>query len=103
MLASVPMQAMYRVLRDPDLESAKLKVVAGAHEKAWCSFHARHGNSTMSLPCDGELGGRLGRGRERVVGPPEAGRAEWVEIDLEGLIGEYGKAEEALRILKVGD
>lgn len=104
MLASVPMQAMYRVLKDPDLESASLKVVAGSHEKLWCPFHAAYDNSTMSWSsCESGLGGRLKAGIGRMDCPPEGRRARWVEIDLDGLIGEHGEVEDALRILKIGD
>lgn len=97
MLASVPMQAMYRVLKDPDLESARLQVVAGRHEVAWCSFHAA---GTGPLPCSNA---RLGK-RGRRTGPPAVrDGVQWVEIEVEGLVKQYGDVEEALRILKVGD
>lgn len=106
MFASVPMQAMYRVLKDPDLESARLQVVAGYHEGVWCPFH-QSGRPQYPpyalLPdpnvCDNGLGKRVGA-------PPlsQSGRGlTWLEIDLEGLVRRYGEVEEALRILKVGD
>lgn len=96
MLSSVPMQAMYRVLKDPDLESARLKVVEGHHEVAWCLFHA--GGSKPSSLCDTGLGKNGGS-----VSPLGRNGVNWVEIGLEGLVGRYGEVEEALRILKVGD
>lgn len=87
---------MYRVLKDPDLESARLKVVEGHHEVVWCPFHA--GRSKPNSLCDTGLGKR-----GRSVGPPGRNGVKWVEIGLHGLVGRYGEVEEALRILKVGD
>lgn len=85
-LASAPMRSLYRVLSDPDLDVARLRVPAGRHEEFWCAFHAGGG------PARGCV--RAGGGRETCA---------WVDVDVGALIREHGGVEEQLRIFKVGD
>lgn len=86
-LASAPMRSLYRVLSDPDLDVARLRVLAGRHEEFWCAFHERDG---------------LARGPCATAGGVGEGLA-WVDVDVGALIREHGGVEEQLRIFKVGD
>lgn len=92
MLSSVPMQAMYRVLKDPDLENARLRVIERHHERAWCPFHA-----DPSTSCG------LGQTMRHLGEPLELYGLKWIDIDLDKLVKQHGDVGEALSILKVGD
>lgn len=85
-LASAPMRSLYRVLSDPDLDVARLRVPAGGHEEFWCAFHKEGG---------------LARGCAKAE--CEGVKDAWVDVDVGALIREHGGVEEQLRIFKVGD
>lgn len=86
-LASAPMLALYRVLSDPDLDVARLRVPAGAHEACWCAFHGAGG--------EGEACRREGQSAHD--------RDAWVDVDIGALIRAHGGVDEQQRIFKVGD
>lgn len=85
-LASAPMQALYRALSDPDLDVARLRVSLRRHEPFWCDLHE---------------GGRQGCGSVR--GKSEGWGEEWIDVDVKEIICKHGNVEEQLRIFKVGD
>lgn len=114
MLESAPMRALYRVLRDPDLDVARLRVMEGRHGEVWCQFHQHHNNNNSnnnnraSLPdspvvavavCQGARNARLSGEEERRY----LERVQWIDVDLESLVRKHGKMEDALWIFKVGN
>lgn len=93
-LETAPMQAMYRVLNDPDLHTARLRVAVCEgkmlHDGAWCRFHQND-----------EAG--LGLGSCGVKhGVSDGWRGEWIEVDVKGVIKTHGGLVEQMKILKVG-
>lgn len=89
MFSAPPMRCMYRVLTDPDLLVAKLRIPALNHARVWCSFHEGGGDGF----------GSCGISEGRVEGP----RSGWLDIDVATLIRRYGEADDHFTILKVGD
>lgn len=85
-LASAPMQALYRVLSDPDLDIARLRVPLRKHEPFWCGLHK---------------GGRQACGSVR--DKSETQKGEWIDVDVGEIIRRHGDVEGQLRIFKVGD
>lgn len=89
-LASPPMRELYRVLSDPDLDAARLRVPARAHDACWCAFHG------AAAACGGREGQRA----------PDRGDDEddaWIDVDIGALIRAHGGFDEQQRIFKVGD
>lgn len=89
MFSAPPMRCMYRVLTDPDLLVAKLRIPALNHAIVWCPFHEGGGDGFGSC---GISEGRM-----------DAPRSGWLDVDIAALIRRYGEADDHLTILKVGD
>lgn len=86
-LDSAPMRSLYRVLSDPDLDIARLRVPADRHEGFWCDFHGG--------------GGGAGCGRARLK--DEGLGSGWFDIDIGAVVKAHGGEEEQMRIFEVGD
>lgn len=93
-LGTAPMQAMYRVLSDPDLDSARLRVAVCdgkmLHDGIWCRFHQSDGKGVSLGRCPAK------------TGDSDGWRGSWVDVDIGKLIHMHGGIEERMKILKVG-
>lgn len=101
-LASIPMQWLYRLLSDPDLDEARLRTLfldTRHYPTIWCPFlkggeHVCENHASVGLQPD-ERSKRAARFTE-----PDA---RWFDLDVEALIQKHGAVEEQMRIFKVGD
>lgn len=89
MFSALPMRCIYRVLTDPDLLVARLRIPAQNHESAWCPFHENGGDGCESCAIS----------TDRLKGPGNG----WLDVDVAALIRKYGEIDDQVRILKVGD
>lgn len=104
-LGSTPMQWLYRLLSDPDLNVARLRALLdmNQHPEFWCPFHkggesACGNNSSPGPQLDATNSKRNGR-----FGQVDGKWGVWVDLDIEALIEKHGAMEEQFRIFKVGD
>lgn len=118
MAASAPVQAMLRLLADPDLEEVALRVEAARHWALWCWFHpavpgsaaeVTIGDTAMMLSADDGMGmGHEGTGGGGMAGADGSGGVSsspqrWLDIDVDALLRAFGKDGALTKIVKVED
>ncbi|KAM0329390.1 hypothetical protein ACHAQA_004697 [Verticillium albo-atrum] len=82
--ASPAFRSLLRLLADPDLETAGLRVPA-AHRPLWCAYH------DAGAPCCFHRGSGVGPGHG------------WAEVDWRALAAEGGEEDPELHIARFGD